>query len=230
MPLELNLIALDPAKREARLLEEFGALAAGQSLVLRTDGSPEPLLTLLQDRARDQFEWHPLENRGRGWRTQLTRREEGEPHGRRLQEFMSTDHSRLRDLADALVGAARQGDAGEVARSHRHLATGLLRHLHMEEQVVFPVLLVKLGHPGGPASVLLAQHGRLRQLLDDVGQHLDGQPDDHRLVPLVSELVDSLDNHQSTEDRVLYGLTDLVLTDAERDALIQKCQQVVPAP
>lgn len=226
MKLELNLTLLDPAQTEARLIEEFEALAPGESVILRSVGSPVPLLDLVQRHAPGGFDWHPLENRDQGWRIQLTRRRADASAQRQLVEFMSTDHRRLRRLSDAVVRAARDGDTVEVTRSYRHLTTGLLRHLDMEEQVVFPVLVEKLGHPGGPANLLLTQHGRLRDLVSSIGLDIQATPKLERLVPLLSELVDTLDHHQAVEDRVLYGLTDRVLNATERDALVRKCQQV----
>jgi len=72
-PAAIDLRTLAPRERHAQVFGRFDALQAGQSMQLVNDHDPRPLRFQLDDRARGQFEWTPLEAGPDVWRVQITR-------------------------------------------------------------------------------------------------------------------------------------------------------------
>ena len=80
---------------------------------------------------------------------------------RSVTEFLLADHRRLHDL----LARARAGDGVDV-EAYQELRQGLLRHIAIEERVLFPaVRRARGGEPLPAAHALRVEHAALTSLL-----------------------------------------------------------------
>lgn len=214
-----------PADLPTRVLDRFSTLERGTGFVLMTDGDPAVALAELQEHQPGSFEWHPLVDGPPEWQVIVARRRVDKSH-RQVMEFMSTDHHRIHELLRELLALAPQGDPERLRDKLEHLETGLHKHFAMEEEILFPVIAAKLGTPRGPAALLRDEHLLAFGMLKSLKQLSDHTERREELVRLGQALRDLLANHSGIEERILYAVTDLLLNEEERDALVRKCQRV----
>jgi hemerythrin-like domain-containing protein len=141
-----------------------------------------------------------------------------------VTSYLSADQARIDALLDPCLRAATQGDF-EVARAlFRHFESAFMRHLQMEEQVVFPVFEDRTGLLWGPTVTLRAEHRELRRavaivqeglLLASVSRAQEGARLLATLVP----------DHDGKEKNVFFPMTDRLLTVAERAALVARMRR-----
>jgi uncharacterized protein (DUF2249 family) len=215
---------LPPATRRQRLLSLFNDLPRGQGFILRSDNQQNDLLELLQHRFSGTFEWHPLVDGPDEWRIIVSRRdiESDRPLRRNVLEFMTSDHQRIHRMLERLGELARNGEHKQLTEETGHLATSLRKHVAMEEELLFPVISESLGTLRGPSAVLRDEHIQIFNLIESIQRTAatDGYPS------LVEQLEDLLVNHSGIEERILYAITDLLLTEQERDELVKRCQRL----
>lgn len=211
-----------PARLQT-FLSLFNDLPRGRGFVLLSDNQQHDLLDLLQHRFKGTFEWHPLIDGPTEWRIIVARRDvEDRPRHRNVMEFMTSDHQRIHKILERMVELVRQGDREQLVEEARHLATSLRKHVAMEEDLLFPVISEKLGTLRGPAAVLRDEHIQIFNLVESIQ---NSAPTGGPLCP-VEQLKDLLTNHSGIEERILYAITDLLLTEQERDELVARCQRL----
>lgn len=147
---------------------------------------------LLQDRT---LFWHPVAADGDTFTALLARA--AEPVD--LATYLGRDHA----VIEAALGGALSGDA----ESARWLPATLERHLHIEEEVIFPAYV----EAGGDARLvhgLLNEHRYLRQYLHELDQPLSRR-----------KFLRLLDGHDEKEESAVYP--DIVARVGKRaDALL----------
>ena len=219
----LDLSQLAPEQWPRLVSKRFATLVPGRGFVLFSCADPREALLQLQQEHAGIFEWHPLVDGPEEWRVIVARRR-GETRKRQVMEFMTGDHHRIHTMLSELVERGRSGDRHELAGRIAHLETGLRKHITWEEEVLFPVISAKLGTPRGPAALLRDEHLLVFELLASL-EKLCLQPSRRdELVRLATELRDMLASHAGIEERILYAVTDLLLTEEERDELVRRCQ------
>jgi hemerythrin-like domain-containing protein len=134
----------------------------------------------------------------------------------RIEEFLESDHHRL----DRLLQRAAAGTGAIDLEPYQEFRAGLLRHIAMEEKVLFPVARAA-GDPGLEAIVrqLHADHGALAALT---------VPTPTR--ELITTIVEILDEHNPLEegDGGLYARCEQLAGDGT-DELMARMQAVPPA-
>ena len=225
----IDLRPLDPLARVRAVLDGFAALGAGQGVVLLAARKDGEALAALQARHAGQFDWFVLADEPEEHQAILSRRAEGAPRRRTTLEFMETDHRRVDTLLAKIQAAAEAQDAAGVHALASQLKTGLAKHFRMEEELLLPVVAERLGSPRGPAIVLRDDHLFIASLVDKLiaQSHVvaSGQVAAMAdVVGLAKQLVNVLANHAGMEERLLYAVTDLLLSDVERDELVRRCQ------
>ncbi len=172
------------------------------------------------------FEWFALEEGPRVWDVVVGRRQPGVSH-RQVLEFMKADHFRIDDL---LARALHQAELGrdQMTTTCRDLAAALRRHIKMEDDVLLPVVAERLAGSRPPVRMLRDAHHRLEGLLDQmcrVGETEEvATVRSRKLGRLADDLEEVLLSHIGVEERVLYAVTDLLATSAERDELVRRCR------
>jgi uncharacterized protein (DUF2249 family)/hemerythrin superfamily protein len=209
--------------RPTRLLSAFDTLPAGQTLLLVSSDEPWGLLETLQLRRKGLFEWSPLTLDPRSWQVEITRRDARPGERRCLTEALHWEHVHLGALEQRAFEALVSGDRDTSHRLYAAYQHGLNRHIHLEEQLLFPVFEMKSGLPyGGPTAVMRAEHREIRMALEELIRAAEGGPafaEEPR-----SRLHTALRDHERKEESILYPNIDRLLTDGERDSLVARVQ------
>ena len=206
-----------------QLLASVMALAPGEGLSFLARSSLEQARRAL---ATDVFEWFPLEDGPQLWDVVVGRRQAGVSH-RQVLEFMKADHFRIDDMLAKVLQLAQLG-RDQLATTCRDLAAALRRHLRMEDEVLMPVVAECLAGPRPPVRMLRDAHERLEGLLDEMCRV--GESEEvaavraRKLGRLADDLEEVLLRHIGIEERVLYAVTDLLSSSAQREELVRRCR------
>ena len=233
-PVDLDLLTAPPAERHDRLLAAFDALEPGDALVFASDHDAHPLLYRLEVERTGHFNWSPLEEGTRVWRVRVDRLGPSERRARGVMEYLAWDHDRLDELVAEVTAAARPGKWRDAAKRFAEFRHGLLRHIRMEEDLLFPLFEKRTGLPRdeGPTAVMREEHGEIQALLGEIGKIVErgseGHADESRraLERPLRALLDLLVEHNLKEEQVLYPSLDHMLSEDERDALVRKMMAV----
>lgn len=125
--------------------------------------------------------------------------------------LLQGDHERL----DAIVGdvqrRASEGAFADARERFADFASGLRRHIEVEEQLLFPTFEAATGMKGrGPTAVMRVEHVEIRRLLDEVTAALEAA-DAAALRSSAAALTGLLGAHNEKEERVLYPMADQAL-------------------
>ena len=129
-----------------------------------------------------------------------------------LRAFFTDDHRRIDDKWAEVETAAQAGDVDAETESWRAFQDQLLRHLRMEEEVMFPAFEQATGMTdGGPTFVMRSEHDQMRGLIEQMGAAVDGNDYDE-LVDLGDTLLMLIQQHNQKEEHMLYPMAEQVLT------------------
>ncbi len=143
--------------------------------------------------------------------------------------LLQDDHERLDAIVEDVRTRISKGAFVEARERFADFATGLRRHIHVEEQLLFPTFEAATGMKGhGPTVVMRAEHADIRRLLDEVTGALE-KADVAAFEQSSDALVTLLAEHNQKEERVLYPMTDRALgTGAEE--LVGRLREGLDAP
>ena len=221
----LDLTTIPAAERETAILRGVEPIAPGHSMTIVSDVPPGTITDRLEAGSPGRFDCALLDAGPDRWRIEIRRRPAVE-NRRGVSEFMQWDHDRL----DALVADTERFLArGELVMARARFATfriGLMRHIRMEEEVLFPAFERANGE-AGPTTGLRLEHADILALLAQAGAVLASEvaPEGfcraarRRLLPL-------LEHHNAREERVVYPQTDLRTAPSAREALVLAMQRL----
>jgi hemerythrin-like domain-containing protein len=127
-----------------------------------------------------------------------------------LAEYFTHDH-RACDLGWADVEAA--ADAGDTPAMAAHWQTfqnRLLRHLAMEEQLMFPAFEAATGMTAGPTQVMRMEHEQMRGVLAQMSAAVE-RGDAEELVDQGDTLNILIQQHNMKEEGMLYPMATRAL-------------------
>ena len=128
-----------------------------------------------------------------------------------LTEFFTLDHRRCDSGWVEVEAAAEAGDAEAVQERWRIFQSGLLKHLQMEEEVLFPAFEQASGMTtGGPTFVMRAEHDQMRGLLQQMDAAATAGNHDE-LVDLGDTLLMLIQQHNQKEEHMLYPMAERAL-------------------
>jgi len=91
------------------------------------------------------------------------------PKSKFVSEYLKADHQRLDLLFTGLIESVKSGKPLDYQQSLFHLfKTGLLRHLHWEEKVLFPVYDELTGVRSGPTRTMRAEHAEMELMIIEI--------------------------------------------------------------
>lgn len=140
-------------------------------------------------------------------------------------DYLQTDHRRLDALMNAAHEAALAGRPADAAASFQEFRDGLMRHIKIEEGLLFPVFEAATGMPqhGGPTGVMRLEHEEILRLLGEIRALFDApNPDLQAFESLRGMLVALLREHNDKEERVLYPMTDRMVPSARLQELVMQ--------
>ena len=135
--------------------------------------------------------------------------------------YLSWDHDRLDALLAQAFDHVVRGDLAGAMPAFGELSDGLVRHMRLEEELLFPVFEQRTGIVSGPTEVMRTEHRALERALARMREALvakdkDGATRSH------DDLVEVLVAHHMKEEEVLYPLTDRTLGATDREELAKK--------
>ena len=128
-----------------------------------------------------------------------------------LKEFFALDHRRCDEKWAEVEAAAQAGDVELEKEKWRTFQSQMLRHLRMEEEVMFPAFEQASGMTdGGPTFVMRSEHDQMRGLLDQMDAAEDGGDHDE-LTDVGDTLLILIQQHNQKEEHMLYPLAEQAL-------------------
>ncbi len=130
-----------------------------------------------------------------------------------LKEFFTLDHRRCDENWAEVEAVAEAGNAEAKQAKWRIFRDTMLRHLRMEEEVMFPAFEQATGMTsGGPTFVMRSEHEQMRGLIEQMGAAADGD-DYQELVDLGDTLLMLIQQHNQKEEGMLYPMAEQALMD-----------------
>jgi regulator of cell morphogenesis and NO signaling len=212
----LDIRQFDQEAGAQAFLDAFDALTPGDSMHVLTLVEPVRLLERLQRERKGGSEGWACHHDPLGWHIDI-RRGNPQPRGS-VAELLEEEHHRLTALCEQAFEADTQGRHCEALECFSAFRRGLLRHIRVEEDLLFPVFEIRAGLPAaGPTATMRAEHRDIRLLLADLALALDqGRATAGALKRALDCL---LSDHNRKEEAVLYPVLDRLLTPNESDTL-----------
>jgi uncharacterized protein (DUF2249 family) len=220
--IELDLSSLSNGECFHRISTAIDQLGGDEALVIRSDREPSPLLHALQTERRDLFDWYVLESGPQVHRVEIWRRPE--PTRRTVGEFMDKDHRRLQTLVSELESHVSQRRFDDAQDRLLHLRVGLVRHIGMEERVLYPEYQRIHGAGAGLVHSLESEHSILLRLLGEIESALIAGNDEGARVAL-GDLRGILVPHGRNETAWIYPVID-ISTARDPAGLVQTMQKL----
>lgn len=143
-----------------------------------------------------------------------------------VMEYLQADHRRLDGIMGSCKQMAEGGNIEGARAAFSEFQQGLLRHIRIEEEMLFPEFEAATGLPkeGGPTGVMRYEHVEIQRLLGLILDVFQGaQPSVAEFERLRSALVALLHEHNMKEERILYPMTDQMVAPARR---LEMCRQM----
>ncbi|MCP4807743.1 MAG: hemerythrin domain-containing protein [Proteobacteria bacterium] len=123
--------------------------------------------------------------------------------------FFTHDHRKCDELWVEVEGA---DDLAQAATLFKTFDERMRRHLHMEEDVLFPELEKAAGFPpnAGPTAMMRSEHDQMRALLVAMRAAVEAEDLDE-LLDQGDTLLMLIQQHNSKEEQILYPMADNLL-------------------
>jgi iron-sulfur cluster repair protein YtfE (RIC family) len=119
-------------------------------------------------------------------------------------------HKRCDEDFASAEEAAQQGDWATCAAALGSFRSGLLAHIGVEEEVLFPAFEQRTGMVDGPTQVMRYEHSQLRALMEQLDQALV-QKDGDGYAGVAETLLVLLQQHNMKEENILYPMCERAL-------------------
>lgn len=214
----LDLGTMAPEQRAAALLDAFDRMSPGDTIVV---DSPQVPLWYLHELQRDRkglFEWAPVDHPP-CWRVEICRRAAPE-HGWLVHDTLAWDHARLDEEQRATLAAIAAGDMPEARRHFLLFERRLNRHIHFEEEILFPAFESRTANAYGPTRVMRAEHREIRMMLERAARSLYGPAAEAEEACRALHAV--LEEHDFREESAFYDVLDRLLDPEESAQLVER--------
>jgi iron-sulfur cluster repair protein YtfE (RIC family) len=141
-----------------------------------------------------------------------------------VTSYLAWDHDRLDEGLRSVSSAVGKGRFAEAAAGYEEFEHGLLRHLRIEEELIFPVFEARSGMLNGPTDVMRDEHRQVRMALALMRRGLL-QADANAYGDGLRFFESVLPDHNAKEEHILYPTLDRLLRPAERAALVSRLQR-----
>jgi hemerythrin-like domain-containing protein len=151
-----------------------------------------------------------------------------------MSEFMVSDHRRLEQMLHRLQELVFEADWRRAEQFALFIATGLEKHILMEEQVLFPLLAARisffrekeLGAFQHEHQQILGLISTIRERLTQVLQSSAPAETEAAVVKALHDFLRKFSHHRDKEEKYVYATTDLLLSKEEVDRMVRQCQTV----
>lgn len=145
-----------------------------------------------------------------------------------ISEFMMEDHAKLDRVFTEFQQQAGHDTALTKLLFDEFMA-GLQGHIIWEEELLFPIFEKRTGMTdGGPTAVMRMEHGRIKGFLEEMNTRiLEGVSEG--LDELALGLLELLVSHNQKEEGILYPAIDRMITDEDRERVLDNMASLSPA-
>jgi hemerythrin-like domain-containing protein len=127
-----------------------------------------------------------------------------------LVDYFKSDHRACDGGWAEVEAAAEAGDAAAMAAYWQRFQNALLRHLAMEEQLMFPAFEAATGMTSGPTQVMRMEHEQMRGVLEQMSAAV-ARGDADELVDQGDTLNILIQQHNMKEEGMLYPMAENAL-------------------
>lgn len=225
----LDVSQLAQNQKDPKILKEFDAIPPGGGLILIDNVDARYFLKILQTGRRNSYEWWPLAMGPDTWQIVIMKRVETTE--RTIQDLLHSDHVRLHSLFEDHSAELDADNVMLASIRFEEFQAGLLRHIKMEEDVLFLLYEKKTETTMGPTHVMRMEHQEIQALLkkmvDMLGEaKVEGLSRRDAIKELGKKFVDYIKLHIEKEEIILYPSSDQVIQGKEREELILKMEAV----
>ncbi len=205
MAKELDLSSTAADERVEKLAGEVGNLGDDEKLVVSCNENFFSAIGNLQEKLTGQFIWSPLLNGPDLWKGEILKKAD-EIHSSIVQ-FMTFDHRRCDELYADAETAWNEGDGERALELLRAFNLGMLRHLGMEENLLFPAFTEATGMVGGPVQVMTMEHDQMRGALKQMMEAVESGDSDGAFA-VGDTMVILMQQHNVKEEGILYPMIE----------------------
>jgi len=141
-----------------------------------------------------------------------------------VMHYLADDHDRLDGLFADAVRLVEAGDHAMAGPTLASFVAGLVRHIRLEEEVLFPRFEHATGMVSGPTTVMRREHRLIENVLTGLTEALEAG-DRAAFAALRGELLAILEPHNEKEEAVIYPMTDAALDDEARGLLVAELRR-----
>ena len=127
-----------------------------------------------------------------------------------LVDYFTSEHRACDGGWADVEAAADAGDTPAMAAHWQSFQNRLLRHLAMEEQLMFPAFEAATGMTAGPTQVMRMEHEQMRGVLEQMSAAVE-RGDAEELVDQGDTLNILIQQHNMKEEGMLYPMAESAL-------------------
>lgn len=135
-------------------------------------------------------------------------------------DWLIHDHTQYESLLHDCLTAVGQDDWEAVADAFAKLHKEVLRHMEMEDEVLYPAYLRTEGLPRAPVTALQQDHKKIASLLSDVETLLQTRNSEHvqqSFLPLEQTMI----THHEREEDLFLPMASYLMLEQKEDLLRQ---------
>jgi iron-sulfur cluster repair protein YtfE (RIC family) len=146
-----------------------------------------------------------------------------------ITDYMRAEHARLDGLLGDVCRLVDEQSLDQAATAFRLFAAGLRRHIRVEEELIFPLMLPLRSHERwGPTFVMRMEHIEILEIIVEMEAALDG--DLRTFTGWLNRLRAVLHTHEVKESQVLFPAADDRVDDELRAILLAKIRAMLCEP
>ena len=228
-PSIIDLRAEPPARVQTAAFYAVRDLGPGESVTLVTAADPALVLASLNLQLRDALAWETAAEAG-AWRSTVRRRADTAPAG--VIDLLGRDHHRLDELFARALRRVNANDLDGAQLLVAGFATGLRRHLEVENELLAHELPGVVAPDGTDhVAIMRREHDEILAQLAEVEAALGGgAPEAWEVEPFVAILSGTLAKHEYREETNLFPHWQAALgrlASVRADALLASVQRVL---
>ena len=138
----------------------------------------------------------------------------------KIEFYFGEDHERLDHLLEEFQ-AVKACSYSEAKRYFGEFKTGLLHHIKLEEDILFPWFETKAGMANlGPTVAMRLEHRQIEAALEKLRQRVDRE--DPESDEEETALFSILEGHNRKEESILYPILDQMTSKEEREVIFER--------
>ena len=137
-----------------------------------------------------------------------------------INAVLTADHRRLDKIIADVCRSVEEGELERAEHTYQEYMEGLLRHIRVEEDLLFVALGRTVPPPTGPIAVMLHEHVLIQDALRRMATALLSG-DASAFFDARGDLESVLGPHDQKEERILYPLADRTLGDTDKAEIVR---------